>query len=90
MMPSKKKTPQKHYDILTGMEIADSGPEVKAPVSDSNLPPVSLTETYKHPERTPDEIMKAEYPEVMRSPDSTQILLCILRELVMMRKGVHA
>lgn len=107
-MPSKKKTPQKHYDILTGMEIVDREPEEQLKidpaaagedrsattwakrVSDTNPPPVSLTETYKHPERTPDEIMKEEYPEVMRSPDSTQILLCILRELVMMRKGVHA
>lgn len=84
-MATRKKPPQKHYDILTGMEIADREPEVKAPVSDSNPPPVSLTETYKHPERTPGEIMKEEYPEVMRSPDSTQILLCILKELVIMR-----
>ena len=84
-MPSKKKTPQKHYDILTGMEIVEKEPEVKAPVTESNPPPVELTETYKHPEKTPDEIMKEEYPELMRSPDATQILLCILKELVIMR-----
>lgn len=88
-MATRKRPTQKHFDILTGMEIIEK-PEVKAPVTESNPPPVELTETYKHPEKTPDEIMKEEYPELMRSPDATQILLCILKELVMSRKGVHA
>lgn len=69
MMPSKKKTTQKE-------------PEVKAPVTDSNPPPVELSETYKH---DVDAVMRREYGDLLRNPDATLILMAILKELVKAR-----
>lgn len=81
-MPAKKKTPQKHYDILKGMEIADSEPEEQLKLDPA---PLELGEAYK-----PDveAFMRKEYGELLRSPDATSVLMAILRELVMMR--MHA
>lgn len=103
-MPSKKKTPQKHYDILKGMEIVENEPEEQLKIDPATAgEDRSATATWakrgdswfedrlgemRNKPEDVDAVMREDYGELLRSPDSTSVLMAILRELVMAR--VHA
>jgi len=89
-MATRKKTPQKHYDILRGMEIVESEPEeqfkIDPAVSGEDktaVATVKLSASGNPP--TVEDVLQREYPEVLRHPDPLNVQIAILRELIRMR-----
>ena len=102
-MPAKKKTPQKRYDILKGMEIVENEPEEQLKIDPATAGEDRSATTWakrgdswfedrlgemRNKPEDGDAVMREDYGELLRSPDATSVLMAILRELVIMR--MHA
>ena len=77
-MPAKKKTPQKHYDILKGMEIVENEPEEQLKIDPATAgEDRSVTTTWA---KRGDSWFEDRLVEMHGSPDDKQDIETVMRQ----------